>query len=100
MRLLPPRSTRTDTLFPYTTLFRSRHALELTLLGQLDEAAAARRLRRAVGVEAGVEQREAGHPLRRARHDLQRHVAAHGKPGEGEAIGHRRQYAQIGRAHV
>src|SRR3546814_11169517 len=25
----PPRSTRTDTLFPYTTLFRSRLALEL-----------------------------------------------------------------------
>src|SRR3546814_18840989 len=24
----PPRSTRTDTLFPYTTLFRSFHALE------------------------------------------------------------------------
>src|SRR3546814_6950653 len=24
----PPRSTRTDTLFPYTTLFRSRSALE------------------------------------------------------------------------
>src|SRR3546814_14878719 len=24
----PPRSTRTDTLFPYTTLFRSRHAAE------------------------------------------------------------------------
>src|SRR3546814_7420301 len=23
----PPRSTRTDTLFPYTTLFRSRHHL-------------------------------------------------------------------------
>src|SRR3546814_19333169 len=22
----PPRSTRTDTLFPYTTLFRARHA--------------------------------------------------------------------------
>src|SRR3546814_14358970 len=22
---LPPRSTRTDTLFPYTTIFRSRH---------------------------------------------------------------------------
>src|SRR3546814_12422832 len=29
----PPRSTRTDTLFPYTTLFRSRHGdLELALL--------------------------------------------------------------------
>src|SRR3546814_6029596 len=25
----PPRSTRTDTLFPYTTLFRSQEALEL-----------------------------------------------------------------------
>src|SRR3546814_6780482 len=25
MSRLPPRSTRTDTLFPYTTLFRSRH---------------------------------------------------------------------------
>src|SRR3546814_4117119 len=24
----PPRSTRTDTLFPYTTLFRSRHAAQ------------------------------------------------------------------------
>src|SRR3546814_4717891 len=26
MRQRPPRSTRTDTLFPYTTLFRSRRA--------------------------------------------------------------------------
>src|SRR3546814_2362699 len=25
---LPPRSTRTDTLFPYTTLFRSKHFLK------------------------------------------------------------------------
>src|SRR3546814_4031428 len=25
----PPRSTRTDTLFPYTTLFRSRHRRRL-----------------------------------------------------------------------
>src|SRR3546814_12747905 len=38
----PPRSTRTDTLFPYTTLFRSAH-VELThqvsiiLLGELHE---------------------------------------------------------------
>src|SRR3546814_2592939 len=27
MILRPPRSTRTDTLFPYTTLFRSLHVL-------------------------------------------------------------------------
>src|SRR3546814_5371087 len=29
MRRRPPRSTRTDTLFPYTTLFRSRIEREL-----------------------------------------------------------------------
>src|SRR3546814_7169770 len=29
----PPRSTRTDTLFPYTTLFRSRHFVESDTLG-------------------------------------------------------------------
>src|SRR3546814_15194441 len=28
----PPRSTRTDTLFPYTTLFRSRHLIEAEAL--------------------------------------------------------------------
>src|SRR3546814_10650641 len=29
---LPPISTRTDTLFPYTTLFRSAHAFPLSAL--------------------------------------------------------------------
>src|SRR3546814_3892313 len=29
----PPRSTRTATLFPYTTLFRSRRRVELELAG-------------------------------------------------------------------
>src|SRR3546814_16217882 len=35
----PPRSTRTDTLFPYTTLFRSKslHMTERTLLRRLKE---------------------------------------------------------------
>src|SRR3546814_5752904 len=28
MRRRPPRSTRTDTLFPYTTLFRSQQAIQ------------------------------------------------------------------------
>src|SRR3546814_17561131 len=28
MKRRPPRSTRTDTLFPYTTLFRSRDGLD------------------------------------------------------------------------
>src|SRR3546814_14013534 len=30
----PPRSTRTDTLFPYTTLFRSRDVLAVEPAGQ------------------------------------------------------------------
>src|SRR3546814_14219916 len=31
MRRRPTRSTRTDTLFPYTTLFRSEHELEILM---------------------------------------------------------------------
>src|SRR3546814_12435460 len=38
--LRPPRSTRTDTLFPYTTLFRSR----CRALGQHQESKKKRRL--------------------------------------------------------
>src|SRR3546814_5710721 len=34
----PPRSTRTDTLFPYTTLFRSRQRLPPAALGEVGEA--------------------------------------------------------------
>src|SRR3546814_8674247 len=37
----PPRSTRTDTLFPYTTLFRSQ-SIETNLLAHAVEAARAR----------------------------------------------------------
>src|SRR3546814_11622552 len=36
MRLRPPRSTRTDTLFPYTTLFRSPHGLVRPFGGEHD----------------------------------------------------------------
>src|SRR3546814_11252140 len=38
MRLRPPRSTRTDTFFPYTTLFRSR---QRALRGTVDDGAVA-----------------------------------------------------------
>src|SRR3546814_14168297 len=34
----PPRSTRTDTLFPYTTLFRSRHGAQELILQRGDLA--------------------------------------------------------------
>src|SRR3546814_15305988 len=32
----PPRSTRTDTLFPYTTLFRSRREVHLHVTGRIE----------------------------------------------------------------
>src|SRR3546814_3926223 len=34
----PPRSTRTDTLFPYTTLFRSRNAARPNTLGGIADS--------------------------------------------------------------
>src|SRR3546814_1338816 len=46
MRRRPPRSTRTDTLFPYTTLFRSRGDPDATIVvppgGSFDDMLAAR----------------------------------------------------------
>src|SRR3546814_20587421 len=36
----PPRSTRTDTLFPYPTLFRCGFAMSLAAPGHLDQAEA------------------------------------------------------------
>src|SRR3546814_18598844 len=49
----PPRSTRTDTLFPYTTLFRSAAANGVPDLEWLDKAAVAR-LEPAVRAVAGL----------------------------------------------
>src|SRR3546814_16711328 len=66
----PPRSTRTDTLFPYTTLFRSPLAEESA--GHCDEPCIARhfapvasigqhsRCRRGTGKAAGLSARQLG----------------------------------------
>src|SRR3546814_2747716 len=43
----PPRSTRTDTLFPYTTLFRSKLFTDAGSLGDLVEAGSAQFLKTA-----------------------------------------------------
>src|SRR3546814_8417395 len=40
MILRPPRSTRTDTLFPYTTLFRSQRCLLLHAVARRDRLCA------------------------------------------------------------
>src|SRR3546814_16416918 len=59
----PPRSTRTDTLFPYTTLFRSRRSSRRTSRGQSVKTRRHERgvlglrylLRSSLGAGAGVE---------------------------------------------
>src|SRR3546814_9052215 len=45
MRRRPPRSTRTDTLFPYTTLFRSANLPRASAISQRDDPAGAWRRR-------------------------------------------------------
>src|SRR3546814_13634936 len=45
MRRRPPRSTRTDTLFPYTTLFRSHGEAVKTALAHVEAHMAATRVR-------------------------------------------------------
>src|SRR3546814_12528093 len=55
MRLRPPRSTRTDTFFPYTTLFRSAgHGVGLAPAVQHDDAVADLRVLQQADVLAPV----------------------------------------------
>src|SRR3546814_18061408 len=76
----PPRSTRTDTLFPYTTLFRSAHAPALRPPGR---PVPADRLRLAPGPhDAAADLRAARHPRlrRRAAGTLARRAGAAHRP--------------------
>src|SRR3546814_13810850 len=72
----PPRSTRTDTLFPYTTLFRSWNARFFELL-DLPYAYA-----------------QVGTPLI----DIVRFLAARGDLGDGDAAALTADMMEIGRA--
>src|SRR3546814_18005300 len=69
----PPRSTRTDTLFPYTTLFLSQVAAEDVVEGL------ARHQRRHAGIDAGAADFEEVAGLRELR--------GAGEVAEGEAAG-------------
>src|SRR3546814_1577135 len=74
----PPRSTRTDTLFPYTTLFRSRRKRDLLIRHQKIVGAAGRRAvfarepaaldADAIGLEAGVALDHGGQAARSEEH--------------------------------
>src|SRR3546814_12198484 len=71
----PPRSTRTDTLFPYTTLFRSPGGAEALLRGIVDRAdqefrVALRALDRAFDDAEDPPSRKAGEPGRDRLADL------------------------------
>src|SRR3546814_12458423 len=70
----PPRSTRTDTLFPYTTLFRSRGGVgvivEPVVVGLEPELRLAFGLERDPRVEGVVEKAEQRRVLRRRRRRL------------------------------
>src|SRR3546814_4654006 len=107
----PPRSTRTDTLFPYTTLFRSvvvdaaggadlgvvAHAPQQAVGDARGAARAARDLAGALGYAVDAQD------LRRALHDPgQVFGAVELQPlDDAEAVAQRRgQQAEIGRAHV
>src|SRR3546814_8593240 len=72
----PPRSTRTDTLFPYTTLFRSRHSRRRAASraahrsrgrGGCERRSRARR-RRAVAAAPPSRHRRGNGPLRSEEH--------------------------------
>src|SRR3546814_5352963 len=72
MILRPPRSTRTDTLFPYTTLFRSR--LHLLGFGKIENLAEFERY--------GVASFDTTSPLLRAFKDAVKNYFARDAAGE------------------
>src|SRR3546814_15406463 len=78
----PPRSTRTDTLFPYTTLFRSAPELGLQHDGHLAGVARAQRVRNLavemIGAEGDVEMVAAGQAVLR---DVDKRPAHHNAQG-------------------
>src|SRR3546814_7779129 len=72
----PPRSTRTDTLFPYTTLFRSKFG----------DAAAQRgdHVDLGLGIGAGYDRAKAhGIGTRNVEHEEARRALRHGRPDFG-----------------
>src|SRR3546814_19985405 len=91
MILRPPRSTRTDTLFPYTTLFRSTDADIETM-------------RKGLNVAIDIRNSAPLHfALGRALHDRKHYAEAFDHYREGnrqraESIGY--DAREIGRAHV
>src|SRR3546814_14398097 len=83
----PPRSTRTDTLFPYTTLFRS---LSATALANLNDSALDAILLDAENILFFTRrnQRRLGHDQRLVVGELQPHPREHAWTQRAIGIGH------------
>src|SRR3546814_20808198 len=79
MRRLPPRSTRTDTLVPYTTLFRSESLLALEALVAVRQGRAphVREVGRGDEFRRGGAVRVDGNLVDRRRHLVGRGAALH-----------------------
>src|SRR3546814_7159928 len=107
----PPRSTRTDTLFPYTTLFRSSPpSIPDDSLPIVVPAKAGMTATSLTGLRAGLYRRRrfGGHSGRRAR-QFDRETAAAPESGtqldarpeqRGDACADRQARAELGGAHV
>src|SRR3546814_16392571 len=79
----PPRSTRTDTLFPYTTLFRSRRHRHPARVGRVS---ARHRLHRAAGPgRRPPDRRGRPHRGRGHRPAAHLHLPGRGRPAAGRA---------------
>src|SRR3546814_19984636 len=100
MILRPPRSTRTDTLFPYMTLFRSLgHGVSRAFATDLDAAAdfvsASPALRRLYSGSAGGLAREGDQIVQ-----LELSGLISGLRRQGAGYLYTGTFAKIGRAHV
>src|SRR3546814_19365709 len=92
----PPRSTRIDTLFPYTTLFRSRDYGPASTRQRQDHA------RRSSGATAiassGRAAREAVRDQRKDGDQVAQPAVGRGHDGGAEGTAQHRAVAEIGRA--
>src|SRR3546814_10025335 len=85
----PPRSTRTDTLFPYTTLFRSGEPLQFRLLLGIDQRRVAADIGRVAiqhagdGAPVGLLEAVAAELHERRAFQPGLHLVEEGRPGFG-----------------
>src|SRR3546814_13667257 len=96
----PPRFTRTDTLFPYTTLFRSHRKHVKPVLAMPKPTADRNQLERIPEIAASLGQHAGviGHSRLQMRYQQRRHIQPYPTAGGGIKAGGKEQ--EIGRAHV